>query len=299
MSRKLELEWLDPKVDFIFKKIFTKEGVLIDFLNAVLKRKNAGDKIVSVIIENPETKRDFINDKFSVLDIRATTHSGEIVNIEIQRKDEKNMVKRSLYHWSKLYGEQLVSGDNYRELKKTICINILDFEYLEEEPNFHNVYKLLNINSLKELEAPMEIHYIELPKYENSNDKNDNEALSKWIEFLNHPQDTSKRPEPALKEAIQELEVLSYDDETRKLYKLRQEAFYEGIRQLNSKFSEGREKGIEEGMEQGMEKKQTQMVQRLFKLGMPLNLIAEAAEISEKEVEAILAGKKPATVAPQ
>ncbi|GEQ17541.1 putative transposase/invertase (TIGR01784 family) [Clostridium butyricum] len=79
MSRRL----LNHKVDFIFKKIFGSENhpnILISFLNAVMKPV---DKIVSVVINNTEITKDFLEDKFSRLDVKATTNKGEIINIEI------------------------------------------------------------------------------------------------------------------------------------------------------------------------------------------------------------------------
>ena len=118
---------LDPKIDFVFKKIFGNEKhpeILISFLNAVMEPT---DPIKSVQIKNSDIEKEHIEDKYSRLDIKAITNSGEYINVEIQVKNEYNMIKRSLYYWSKLYEEQIVQGDNYEKLAKTVCINILDY----------------------------------------------------------------------------------------------------------------------------------------------------------------------------
>jgi len=39
------------------------------------------------------------------------------------------MDKRTLFYWSKIFTEQLKAGQPYNKLKKTITINILDFNY--------------------------------------------------------------------------------------------------------------------------------------------------------------------------
>ncbi len=110
---------LDPKIDFVFKKIFGSEEhpeILISFLNAVLKPQKP---IVSVEIKNSDLEKEYIEDKFSRLDVKATTSNNEIINIEIQLKNEYNMIKRSLFYWSKLYSEQLIrmsNDDTQREL---------------------------------------------------------------------------------------------------------------------------------------------------------------------------------------
>ena len=102
--------------------------MLISFLNAVLKPKN---NITDVEIKNTDIDKSYIEDKFSRLDVKAVTSKNEIINIEIQLKNEYNMIQRSLYYWSKLYEEQLEEGDRYDKLCRTVCINILDFKYLK------------------------------------------------------------------------------------------------------------------------------------------------------------------------
>ena len=88
---------LSPKVDFVFKRIFGNEkhpNILISFLNAVMKPI---DPIKSVQIRNSDIEKEHIEDKYSRLDIKAITNNNEHINIEIQVKNEYNMIKRSLY----------------------------------------------------------------------------------------------------------------------------------------------------------------------------------------------------------
>ena len=59
------------------------------------------------------------------------------------------MIKRSLYYWSKMYEEQLNEGDDYSKLERTICINILNFKYLDNN-RFHNGYRLKEIETNEE-----------------------------------------------------------------------------------------------------------------------------------------------------
>ena len=83
----------DPKVDYIFKNIFGSEKhpkILISFLNACIKSEHP---ITEVRIKNTEINKEHIEESFSRLDVLATTQDGEIINIEMQRADEKNMVK--------------------------------------------------------------------------------------------------------------------------------------------------------------------------------------------------------------
>ena len=255
MGRRL----LNPKVDFIFKKIFGSEkhpNILISFLNAVMK---PADKIVSVVINNTEISKDFLEDKFSRLDVKATTNKGEVINIEIQIKNEYNMIKRSLYYWSKLYEEQLSEGDKYDKLSRTVCINILDFKYLDND-RFHNGYRLKEIETNEELTDIEEIHFIEIPKLKDLDDDANIDTidmLTAWIEFLKDPESNVVRKlefsKEEIKEAKDELYRLSRDKKELELYNLREKSFFDKISALSNAEEKGREQGLEEGREQGLE----------------------------------------------
>ena len=111
----------------IIKTYSNYTEILISFLNDTLKPKK---KIVSVDIKKTDIEKQYIEDKYSRLDVKATTSNDEIINIEIQLKNENNMVKRSLYYLSKMYEEQLNEKEDYSKLARTVCINILNFKYI-------------------------------------------------------------------------------------------------------------------------------------------------------------------------
>lgn len=52
-----------------------------------------------------------------------------------------NFVERTLYYWSGNYYNNLTAGENYRRVKKTIAVNILDYEQFEEGP-FHEIARI-------------------------------------------------------------------------------------------------------------------------------------------------------------
>ena len=252
---------LDPKMDFVFKNIFGSEknpNILISFLNATLKPK---DLITSVEIKNTDLNKGYIEDKFSRLDVKATTSNNEIINIEIQLKNEYNMIKRSLYYWSKLYSEQLNEGEDYSILKRTICINILNFKYLKTR-KFHSAYRLKEIYSNEELTDVAEIHFIEIPKLEDGSDEKD--MLVPWIEFLKDPESEKVRnlemSIEEIRQAKDELIKMSNDDIQRELYEMRAKTLKDKISALN----EAERKGIQKGIQEGEKKKAIEIAKSLL-----------------------------------
>lgn len=257
---------LDPKMDFVFKQIFGSPKhpkVLISFLNATLKN---ADPIRSVEIQHTDLEKEFIEDKFSRLDIKATTNKGEIINIEIQLKNEYNMIKRSLYYWSKLYEGQLSEGEDYAELKRTVCINILNFKYLNND-RFHSAYRLKEIETNEELTNIQELHFIEIPKLKDNSDERD--MLVAWLEFLKNPESEKVRQLEMsieeVREAKSELVKLSADKEQRYLFNLRAKRFRDETSALN--------KAKKEGIEQGEKKKAMEIAKKLKASGMDLEQI--------------------------
>ena len=242
---------LNPKIDFVFKKIFGSADhpdILISFLNAVLKPQNP---ITSVEIKNSDLEKEYIEDKFSRLDVKALTSNREIINIEIQLKNEYNMIQRSLYYWSKLYEEQLSEGDRYDKLSRTVCINILDFKYLKND-RFHNGYRLKEIETNEELTDLQEIHFIEIPKLKTFDSAEEIvDLLEGWVEFLRDPESEVIRKlemsNKEIREAKDELYRLSRNSKERELYYLREKSLRDEI----SALANAEEKGLQQGLMQG------------------------------------------------
>ena len=281
---------LDPKVDFVFKNIFGSPNhpeILISFLNATLKPKK---KIVSVDIKKTDIEKQYIEDKYSRLDVKATTSNDEIINIEIQLKNENNMIKRSLYYLSKMYEEQLNEKEDYSKLARTVCINILNFKYLKTD-NFHTGYRFKEIESNEELTDIMEVHFIEIPKLKDSSDEKD--MLVAWTEFLKDPESERVRglelSIEEIRQAKDELIRMSNDKKQRELYDMRANSLRDKISELNAAERKGIEKGKKEGRKEGIEegrKEEKIKIARNMKLsGLDTDTIANITNLSPDEID--------------
>ena len=280
---------LNPQIDFVFKKIFGTEKnkpILINFLNAVIKPTTP---IKDVEIKNNDIDKDFIEDKFSRLDVKATTSNKEHINIEIQIKNEYNMIQRTLYYWSKMYSEQIQNRDNYSKLERTVCINILNFKYLKND-KYHNAYRLKEITSNEELTDLQEIHFIELPKFNEIGNKEYVEnvekmdALEKWLEFLVEPESNTVRQlelsNEEIKLAKSELYRLSMDSKEREQYNMREKAIYDRISALEN----AEAKGKKEGKLEGKLESKLEVVKESLSQGLEISLISKIKGLSEEEI---------------
>jgi predicted transposase/invertase (TIGR01784 family) len=267
---------LNPLNDFLFKKLFGDENdneLLIGLLNAILKIE-----IVNLTIENEKLDRFKEEEKLGILDIKAKMADGEKINIEVQLLNQKNMIPRTLFYWSKLFVEDFESGSPYKKLKKTVTINILGFQ-LEElrSESFHSIFKIGEAQTKNNLTDLLEIHFIEFPKFEEVM-YDLNNPLHCWLLFLK-----DDVPDYILREVLrmdviskaeEKLTMLSTDPETRKEYEWRAKA----LSDERNRLEDARESGIELGMEKGI----LSVIQGPLSKGMSLH---EAAKLTPNTAE--------------
>ena len=135
---------INPKVDCVFKALLGAEAnraLLIHFLNAVL-----GDALSAPITEaeilNPYNEREFLDDKLSVVDVKARDGAGRLFQIEIQLLSHPDLPARILYGWADLYSAQLQSGEDYGRLHPTYAIWLLAEDLLRDDAEYAHCYRL-------------------------------------------------------------------------------------------------------------------------------------------------------------
>lgn len=236
---------LSPKNDVVFQKLFgnpKNKHILISFLNSIIT-KAGNEKIVNVDVE--EKKIDIsllLDEKISILDIYVTTNRNTHINVEMQIINQYNMTKRTLFYWSKMFLKQLSRGEDYSELNKTITINLLDFNLFDFE-KFHSFYHLYEDELKVKLTDIMEIHFIEMKKFERT-DKIMNDRLHNWISFINNPNgeeiDNMAMADSDIKNARDILSVMSGDKQIKDLADLREKSLRDEISRINGAREEAR-----------------------------------------------------------
>ena len=139
---------IDPKIDCVFKALLGSEenrNLLIHFLNAVLKQ-DLSEPIVWVDILNPYNDKEFVDDKLSVVDIKARDSQDRIYQVEVQMLMYSNLPARIVYNWTDIYSQQLQSGTEYHKLMPTYSIWLLAENIVKEDNLYAHEYKLRDEN---------------------------------------------------------------------------------------------------------------------------------------------------------
>lgn len=280
---------LSPKLDVVFHMLFGEqkhERITKKLIEDVL-----GEKVETIELEQtPYLWGEQVEDKVGIIDVRATINKENPIDIEMQILDNKNIEKRILFYWSKLYLKQLKEGDKYDKLKRSIVIIFLDYEIEKlKELGVHTKWQIMNTENGKiVLTEDLEIHIIELPKIKEREAEN---RIKKWILFLENPEGEEVKKmserEPEIKEAMEVLEKISSDEAKIRIAELREKYIADRESELATAEEKGIKQGIEQGIEQGKKQEKIEIAKKLKAKNMPVEEIKEITGLSKEEIDKI------------
>jgi predicted transposase/invertase (TIGR01784 family) len=282
----------NPLNDYLFYKVMGEKGdeeQLLGFLNAVLGHSGK-EPIKSVeILENKALTADIVNGKSCILDVRAALADGSMVNIEVQLRNEHNIDRRSLFHWSRMYSESLNKGEDYQKLPNVIAVNIVDFDF-PAEGDVHTCFHLReDTNPSLILTDALEIHFVNMVKWRKRAD-NDiaNDPLHRWLVWFDAKSprelvEEVKCMDSAIMAANEKQEYITQDWEERDLYRRRQMA----IMDYNSGINYARQEGLREGEQKGEENKATEIARKALAEKLPVDVIQKITGLDMETIHVI------------
>lgn len=285
-------DFIDPKVDFAFKKIFgyaEHPGTLLNLLNSLFL--SIGEReIKEVTVLNPLLDAEQIDDKTCLLDIFAKTDQGELINIEMQIIDRKDWLQRSLYYWSNLFQRQLKKGNEYNQLKRTLCISFLNFKLFDRNRGL-SIYELREREDQQLLTSLMGLLFIELPKVRDNQPAAWNQDFKTWLTFMNanNPQDLQNLniKNPYIREARDLLELISQKPEDRSKYAARVDEVRDYYSGLSAERHYGLQEGMQLGREEGREETTYLLAKKMLDKHMDPASIADITGLSVIEIEGL------------
>ena len=276
-------------IDFAFRKIYGKPGneiCLISLLNAVLR---FADPVVSVEYLNPFGIKDFETDKLVCVDVKATDQRGRVFIVEIQIVVQSSFAKRAIFYACEAYTDQLRAGQGYGDLKATYSICLL-MRNLWDDEQLHHQFRLVDRESGRVLEESIEIHTVELAKYNgNASEVRNASVLEQWAYWIKnsseHTVEELQELLPGLEflRATGELNAIREITEEKQMYDAREKASLDIQSNLIDARQEGRQEGIKIGEQRGGLKKSIQIYEGL--LGDSPTSESDLKDLSMEELE--------------
>lgn len=271
--------FINPKIDFAFKKIFGSEDskdILISFLNALIYE--AQPVIYDLEILNPYLAPKIRGVKDTYLDIKAKitdSATGEqcTVIIEMQVLNIEGFEKRILYNAAKSYSIQLTTGQGYELLNPVIALTITDFVMFADLPNVTSRFVLKEKDFL--IDYPIydiELIFVELTKFKK--DLSELETIiDKWLFFLNNARKLQDVPTtmdtiPEIKKAFYianqaNLTVEELDAQEKSEFFIQDQ--HEAVtRAVKKAAKESLEQGRQEGLSEGLKQKASEIAKNML-----------------------------------
>lgn len=232
---------ISAKLDIVFKKIFSleeNEDLLHDFLTSLLEISYNSIQRIDVL--NSDVLPETAVGKFSRMDLKLLV-DNRLINVEMQISAKSDFKDRVLYYWSKMYSNELKSGEEYGELKQRVSINIINFNMFDCA-KFHSHFKLLEANRHETLTDKCSIHFFELKEINKNVNKNNHMEL--WLQLINAESEEEfamlqETNVPVIQKAVMVIHKMSADEKMHEIARMREKALHDEASALKGAREEG------------------------------------------------------------
>lgn len=242
------MELLDLRYDAAFKEFFKDKELLSSFISTITEKE--------LEIESLEyTEEKAIDDGRSIIfDILAIDKDGNKINVEMEKNSTTSIKKRTQFYWAKAFTRGFEKKSKFKDLKQTICINILGNNVFKDDVICRE-YVIYDVENQNRLDDSLSIYFVELQKGEKSSGEN---LKDLWIKLLANSKKVNDIPKevPIIKKAVSKVHQISEIDDIQ--FKVIQEALEE------SKRLDWQDDVIEEANEKAKEIYKKKMQEKIY-----------------------------------
>ncbi|MBF0131241.1 MAG: Rpn family recombination-promoting nuclease/putative transposase [Magnetococcales bacterium] len=276
------MRFIDPRIDFAFKKIFGSEDakdILISFLESLMNLE--GDRrIREITLLDPTLAPRIEGMKESVLDVHCVDYRGVTYLVEMQIRKVRAFLKRIQYNAAKAYVNQIASAEDYPKLNQVIAVTITDFTLFDDIPGYVSHHQTVETSGGRSLLKEIVYYFVELSKFDKPIDTLTS-MLDKWIYFIKSAGILDEIPsnlhDAPIQHAFEKARVANMSRAELRYYDKAGMAITDARGAIELALEEGEEKGRREG--------EVAILRRLLqkKFGSPLT-----AEVESKLAAATL-----------
>lgn len=287
-------KFIDPLSDWGFKKLFGTEAnkeILLEFLRDLFPDK----RIEEIAYLNNENQGLSESDRKSVFDVVCRTVAGDRFIVEVQKKDQRYFMERSLYYSTFPVQEQGLRGDWDFRLTPVYMVGILNFALKHDcqggtaaenggNPKLIHRYDLRERETGELMTDNLHFVFIEVGAFDRKEEELGS-VMDKWMFVLKNMARLLDRPE-ALQERIfrklfEAAQIAAMPHEEQVLY--RDNMMTENDYRNCIDFA--REEGHASGFAEGKSETLASVAKSMKAMNLPMETILQATGLSQKEVE--------------
>lgn len=237
---------------------------------------------MDITYKNPFSIDDTYDGKTIIMDIKAETDKGELIDIEMQVGELSDYADRTIYYGCRQITDCLASGDDYGRIEKSIVISFVKGKLFPHEVPMHSIYRMREETTGRKLSDVLELHYIELDKirYENKHPEelSSLEQLGAYLKCSGDPNSAEYVEElvtigdEVIEMTDKVLKTISEEERLRELRLAREKMELRITMEKRTKYEQGLAQGI------------AQTAANFKSAGIPIDIIAANTGLTEEEI---------------
>lgn len=277
--KKFTKEEYSIRNDAVFKIVFgtnERSHLLKSFLEAILHKN-----ITNIVVKNEVAlNKIHAKDKIGKLDLLVEVDGKEKINIELQNKNEYNIVKRGEFYGSGIYYTSLKEGKNYQDNLKTVVIMILGYNLFKDGP-YHEIGNIRRTSNNEILTDDITYHYIQLPRFIEQVKEVKTEE-EQWLSYISCQLNKEELEElykmnRSIEEINKIVDIVLEDDDVYNELNRRIFEKYDEMAKLH--YAE------EKGKIAGKKKEKIEIAKKMLEKNMPIEEIIELTGLTKEEIE--------------
>ena len=252
-------KYIDPMVDFGFKKIFKESGkkqLIIRPLNAIF-----GLDIEDIEIKDSEQLGLTEQERRATYDMHCTTRDGSKFIIEVQLADQPFFMERAIFYSSLTIAKDAERGKWNYSINPIFFLGLLNFDIRHLEPEKADPQQFIHKFLLREEQTTelmsdrLRFAFLEIQRF----DKEKEECITfedRFLYIMKNLPTFAEKPDlwedPYFNEMIEEAEYASMTMEQRYQYALAMKQKWDYQNQLEFAEQKGKSEGLAEGRSKGL-----------------------------------------------
>ena len=290
MRNNQQILYIDPMVDFGFKKIFKESGkkqLIIRPLNAIF-----GLDITDIDIRESEQLGLTEQERKVTYDMHCDTKDGHSFIIEVQLADQPYFMERAIFYSARTISQKGQSGKWDYDFKPVFFLGLLNFDIRHLEPEkadpgqFIYKFSLREDETHEQMSQALRFAFMEVDRFNKAKDECESfEERFLWM-MKNLPTFVEK-PElwddPYFNEFMEQATFASMSFEEQEAYiaSMKQKWDYDN----SIEFAE--QKGLARGREEGMRQGALEVARRMKSMGLNDDVILQATGLTEEQIKAL------------
>ena len=280
------MEYLDPKADLTFKKIFGNHPKrLISLLNALLPLSEE-EQIHEIKYLPTELVPENNSYRYAITNILCTDAKSNKFCVVIRIEWSDAFQLRVQFLASELYVNPAIKQVKYFAQYPTYSLNLISDTFKYNTPDFiHNYHVVYDKDTHKVIED-LHFTFIELPKF-TPHSIADKRMMVLWLRFLTEiNSDTKEIPadllnDPEIGKAVEELEISGFSDAELWAY----DKFWDSVSVERTLIDDSYKKGIEKSMNQ----RSLEIARKMLAKGMDEATVMDMTGVTAEEIKLLKA----------